>query len=54
MEAHLAQVDPAKGCDTKVHTTVLVAMHRRGIPELLAMAYIYEARRACMTFEHAV
>lgn len=53
LETHLAQVDFARAYDSIWHTAILVAMRRGGVPEPLAMAYIREARRACMQFEHA-
>lgn len=40
LETHLALVDSARAYDSILHTAILVAMRRRGVPEPLAMAYL--------------
>lgn len=46
-------MDYARAYDSILHSAILASMRRRNVPEVLALAYLREARRACMTFDHA-
>lgn len=50
---YLAQGDLARACGSILHFAILRAMQKRSVFEHLGMAYIREARRAIVTFEHA-
>lgn len=52
MATCLAQLGFARACGIVLSTALLRAMRKRHGPDLLASAYIREARRANMTFEH--
>lgn len=52
LETRIAHADFARAYDSILHTAT-VAMRCRGVPEPLAIAYIREARRACMTLSMA-
>lgn len=53
METPVAQIDLARAYGSISHVAILRAMRHRSVPDVSALAYISETRRARMAFGHA-
>lgn len=53
LPTRIAQIDVALAYDSVRHAAIHRSMQKRGVPGVLALAYLREARRARMRFRHA-